>query len=193
MSKKQISESALARKIGISQSLLNSYTTGSRAAPKTKRIIDALVNYFKDSHPEIYDIFGLPHSNELDKLPKDFTDRLNAAHSGYIEEIASRGISKDSPEALEIFKKFWLNMESTSQILSKFSYSFVLHFRDQLIIVHIIEQYFYLINRFWRKTHEKTNCSCSIDISTLWVSIFNIYIHFRRSNYGLYHVPKFHR
>ena len=94
------SAASFSRELNITRQLLGAWMDRGQV-PNDQELISKLVNYFGF---EVYDVLGLPRPTELDKLPKDFADRLNAAHSGYMEEIASRGISKDSPEALEIFK-----------------------------------------------------------------------------------------
>jgi len=105
------SETQLARAIGLNPATLNAYKNRSRGIPQDEKIKQAFVSFYGKSNPEIYEILNIPQPNDpyivLSKLglPEGFIEATIAAHSEYIEEIVSRGISKDSPEAVEISKQ----------------------------------------------------------------------------------------
>lgn len=102
------SESKLAKAIGIPQPTLNNIKNNAKEPPPTKSIVDAFISYFKNSNPEIYDIFGVSRPDPysvLEGLPTGFIEATIAAHSEYIEAIAAKGISEGSPEAVKISKE----------------------------------------------------------------------------------------
>ncbi len=105
------SESKLAKAMGIPQPTLNNIKNNAKEPPPTKTIVDAFINYFKDSHPEIYEVFGIPKPSDprtalLEAgFPAEFADNVLAARSEYSKELSEKGITQDSPEAREIVKK----------------------------------------------------------------------------------------
>lgn len=102
------SETQLAVEIGIGQATLNAMKNKTRGIPKEKRVVDTLINYFKDTHPEVYEVLGVPRPDPysvLEGLPVGFIEATIAAHSEYIETITAKGISEGSPEAVKISKE----------------------------------------------------------------------------------------
>lgn len=108
MDRDNISETEVARRIGILQATLNAYTIGTRQAPISQGIIEAIINHFKDTHPEVYEVLGAtsPANPKLYLLnlgfPPEFVDSLLAARREISKELSKKGIEKDSPEAREI-------------------------------------------------------------------------------------------
>lgn len=103
------SETQLAKDIGINQATLNSWKNNTRGKPRDPKIVAALIEYFKDSNPEIYKLLGVPVPADpysvLEGLPIDFIEATIAAHSEYKDTIVAKGISEDSPEAVRISKE----------------------------------------------------------------------------------------
>lgn len=109
------SESQLAREIGISQATLNAMKNRSRGMPKDRRIIDALINFYRDTHPEVYEVLDVPRPYgpvemlESFGFPSEVARELSGALLAVLASAQSRinqkGISKDSPEAREIIKE----------------------------------------------------------------------------------------
>ena len=105
------SETQLSREIGIGQATLNAMKNRTRGIPRERKIIDAMVEYFKDSHPEVYDILNVsrpvdPRSTLLSAgFPPEFVEAILAARAEFSTELSKRGITQDSPEAREIIKQ----------------------------------------------------------------------------------------
>lgn len=106
------SETQFANEIGITQGSLNAWKNGSRPAPKQARIIDKLFLYFYDD-PDIYKLFDRmpPPKEDPEQLllsigiPKSLAKVILAARAEVSEELASKGISMDSPESREIINR----------------------------------------------------------------------------------------
>ncbi|MCE5206748.1 MAG: hypothetical protein LLG42_00380 [Chloroflexi bacterium] len=62
---KGVSESFLARKIGLSQATLNTWKNRSRGIPRDEKIRASLISFFKDSYPEIYGALGVPNPKSI--------------------------------------------------------------------------------------------------------------------------------
>ncbi len=106
------SETQLAREIGISQATLNAWKNKTRGLPREEKIINALIEYFKDTHPEIYSVLNRPNPTNNPRsyllsmgMPEDVVDNILSAREEYSSELVKRGIKQDSPEAREIVRK----------------------------------------------------------------------------------------
>ena len=93
-----ISETQLAKNIGISQSLLNAYRLKSRKPPSNKAIIDAFITYFKDSHPEVYAVFEVKPSNPISSFPQELRSALASAN----EKIILLGLTNNEQAAMSV-------------------------------------------------------------------------------------------
>lgn len=99
----QRSENEYALWLGVSQPTVNSWMRKTRGQPRSKEVIAALHSKYGD---EVYDVLGLPRAPSLfDDMPDGFELLVLALQKAWTAELESKGITTNSPEAREIFKK----------------------------------------------------------------------------------------
>lgn len=94
------SKTQLAKEIGIGQATLIAMKNHTRGIPRDRKIINALIDYFKVDHPEVYD--GLDYPRPVDPLSV-FPPVVRTALESAIIKIETARVGADSPEASMLF------------------------------------------------------------------------------------------
>ena len=101
--------------LGISVSTVSAWINGTRGAPTSARMIQALVNKYGD---EVYSVVGLRNTDyesvDITSLPPDLQERFRNAMSEIDSALAERHLLSDSEEGhrviRESFGKYGLNV-----------------------------------------------------------------------------------
>ncbi len=104
--------------LGISKSLLTYWRKKNGKIPTHKKSIDKLVEKYGI---EVYDVLGLeqPDIITVGPIPHQIRDDLSTALYEINSELISRGLSSNSPEAIDItiniLEKHWLRYTRTTK------------------------------------------------------------------------------
>ena len=99
------SETQLAISIGINQATLNAWKNGTRGKPKTKELIDKLIDYFSEQDPRVYAAIGLKEPVNIDLSRHKINEKKEPEYIPILDEwnaIFFELTPEDQQEILEI-------------------------------------------------------------------------------------------